>query len=129
MVWDVPAKNPFFTTMFGALRSVVPMPDPPAGAPGPFALAAPSALEGAFTAAGFTSVETESVPFVFDFDSVDHHFEVNVALAAPLKRAAESLPAEGVARLRVALADALAPYRDGERIRITATALCASAAR
>lgn len=128
VVWDEPARNPFFTTMFGSVAEVVPMPAPAPGAPGPFALAAPGLLERHMREAGFDTVTVEPIPFQFDFDSLDHHWEVNTALAAPLKRAAASLSPEGLRDLRAAFARNLAPYRHGQRIRITATPLCARGA-
>lgn len=125
-VWDSPAANPFFTTMFGALGKVVPMPPPAPGAPGPFGLAAPGALERAVHDAGFRDVRVEPVPYVFDFESVDQHWEINSELAAPLARARATLPADQLAQLRAELASTLAPYREGSRVRITATPLCAA---
>jgi SAM-dependent methyltransferase len=123
-VWDEPAKNPFFTTLFGALAKVVPMPPPAPGAPGPFGLAAPGLLERTIRDAGFAEVRVEPVPYVFDFESVEQHFEINADLAAPLARARATLPPEEVARLRSELAAALRPYMAGSRVRIDATPLC-----
>ena len=128
-VWDEPAKNPFFTTMFGAMAEVVPQPAPPPGAPGPFKLAAPGDLERVIRAGGFIEVAVEPVPFVFEFESVEQHWEINRDMAAPLKRAAATLPTADVARLRSVLADALAPYTEGGRVRLLATALCATGRR
>jgi SAM-dependent methyltransferase len=128
VVWDEPARNPFFTTMFGSVAEVVPMPAPAPGAPGPFALAAPGLLEQLVRESGFATVTVEAKPFQFEFDSLDHHWQINTALAAPLQRAVEALPAERVQDLRAAFARNLAPYRDGDRVRITATPLCARAA-
>jgi SAM-dependent methyltransferase len=126
-VWDEPAKNPFFTTMFGALSQFVTMPAPAPGAPGPFGLAAPGALERVMREAGFTDIAVASIPMAFEFDSVDQHWEINSALAAPLKRAAETLPPDRVSQLRAAIARALAPFMDGPRVQVTATPLCARA--
>jgi SAM-dependent methyltransferase len=128
-VWDERAKNPFFTTMFGAMAEVAPQPPPPADAPGPFKLAAPGDLERVIRAGGFIEVAVEPVPFVFEFESVEQHWEINRDMAAPLKRAAATLPTADVARLRSVLADALAPYTEGGRVRLLATALCATGRR
>ena len=125
-VWDEPAKNAYFTTMFGAL-GVPPPPSP--NAPGPFALAAPGALERAFHAAGFRDVTIESMPRPFEFESLDQYFEISGDLAPPLNRALTTMSDVEVKRLRDALGAALAPYRDGDRLRIPATALCAVATK
>lgn len=121
-VWAGPDRNPFFTTMFGALAEGGPSPALVAGAPGPFSLALPGTLERLLGEAGFVDVSVVARPFAFEFDSLDHHWDVNTSLAAPLKRAAEAEPA----KLRAAIARAVAPYMDGTRVRLTATPLCAS---
>ena len=43
-VWDVPARNPFFTSIAGVLAEFVPMPPPDPSAPGVFRLAPPGEL-------------------------------------------------------------------------------------
>jgi len=128
VVWDEPVRNPFFTTISGSLAEVAPMPPPAPGTPGPFALAAPGLLERLLGEAGFRTVTVEALPFQLAFDSLDQHWQITTELAAPLKRAVESLPPERVQDLRAAFARNLAPYRDGERVRITATPLCARGA-
>lgn len=125
-VWDEPAKNPFFTTMLGAVGQALQLPAPPPGAPGPFALSAAGHLEQLLRDAGFSSIAAAAKPFAFEFESLDQYWEIMTALAAPLKRAAESLPADRVSQLRAGLARALEPYMDGSRVRVTATPLCAS---
>ncbi len=125
-VWDGPDANPFFTTMFGAVAKLVPTTLPAPGAPGPFGLAAPGALEQAVRAAGFRDVRVEPVPYVWEFDSIDQHWEINSELAPPLARAKATLPPDELARLRAELASALAPYMEGSKLRIPATPLCAA---
>lgn len=125
-VWDEPAKNPYFTTMFGAMASVVPMPPPPLDAPGPFKLAAPGELARVLGEAGFREIAVESVPSFFEFDSVDQHWEISCDLASPLKRAVTTLPAPEVTRLKEAFGNALEPYVEAGRVRILTTPLCAS---
>ncbi len=127
-VWAEPAKNPYFTTMFGALGRFVSMPSPNPDAPGPFRLSAPGELERVICSAGFTDVTVEPVPSPYSFDSLEQHFEVANDMAAPVKRAVAGMTAAQVAELRAALAIALAPFRTGagERLSITTTPLCAS---
>ena len=116
-----------YTTIFGSLAKVAPMPPPQPGSPGPFALAAPGLLARLLGEAGFAGVTVEAKPFQLEFDSLDHHWQVVSDLAAPLKRAADSLPAERLRELRAGLTEALAPFMVGERVRVTATPLCARA--
>ena len=126
-VWDEPAQNPYFTTMFGALGQFVSMP-PNQDAPGPFRLSAPGELERVIRAAGFTQVTVEPVPSPFVFDSADQHFEVATDMAAPVKRAVAGMTEAQIAELRAVLATALAPFRTGtgDRLSILSTPLCAS---
>jgi SAM-dependent methyltransferase len=126
-VWDEPAHNAYFTTMFGAMREVAPGPAPPPGAPGPFKLAPPGELDTVMRAAGFRDVVVESVPAPFEFDSLDHHFELSCDMAAPVQRAVAAMNDEDVARFRALLAQALAPFRiGGNRLRVPSTPLCAA---
>jgi SAM-dependent methyltransferase len=128
-VWDEPARNAYFTTMFGALREVATMPAPAPGAPGPFALAAPGALERVLREAGFRDIAVESVPAPFEFESLADHFEMSCDMAPPLNRAVATWSAPDIERFKALLAAALAPFRIGDRLRVPATALCATGAK
>jgi SAM-dependent methyltransferase len=125
-VWDEPAKNPFFTTLFGALAQFVTMPPAKSDAPGPFRFAAPGELERVIRAAGFEQVTAESVPCPFVFDSLDHHFEVTSDMAAPFKRTVGDMTPAQVQQLREVFATMLAPFRTGDRYSVLSTPLCAS---
>jgi len=126
--WDEPARNPYFTTLFGALGQFMSMPPPRPDAPGPFRLAAPGELERVIRAAGLTQVTVEPVPSPYVFDSTDQHFEVATDMAAPVRRAVAGMTPAQIAELRTVLATALAPFRTGpgERLSILTTPLCAS---
>lgn len=128
-VWDEPARNPFFTTIFGPVLSAINAPPPSPTAPGPFRLSPPGELARVFTAAGLTDVVVEPVAVVYTFDSIDAHWECCCDMAAPVRNATLSLPAAEVAALRRAVADAIAPHVDTAtgRVSFTQSALCASA--
>jgi enediyne biosynthesis protein CalE5 len=129
-VWDEPARNAYFTTMFGALREVATMQAPAApGASGPFALAAPGLLERILREAGFRDIAVESVPVPFEFESLADHFEMSCDMATPLNRAVAAMSAPDIERFKALLAAALAPFRVGNRLRVPATALCATGAK
>jgi SAM-dependent methyltransferase len=125
-VWDEPAKNPYFTTLFGALGPIIGMPPPKPDAPGPFRLSPPGELERVIRAAGFEQVTVEAVPTPYRFESLDQHFEVTADMAAPLKRALVDMPPATLQQLRAALATALAPFRTGDGVSLLTTPLCAS---
>ena len=90
-VWDVPARNPFFTSIAGVLAEFVPTPPPDPAAPGAFRLAAPGELERVLRAAGFSDVRVEARPLVLSYASRDEYWQIQTDLAAPLKAAMASI--------------------------------------
>ncbi len=128
-VWDVPAKNPFFTSIAGALAEFVTMPPPGPTAPGVFRLAPPGELERVLRLAGFSAVAIEARPITLTYASLDEYWEIMTALAAPLQAAITSLDADRIARLKAKVFEALEPHMAGETVRLAATPLCASAVR
>jgi SAM-dependent methyltransferase len=128
-VWAEPAVNPFFTTMFGTVLRFLGKPAPPPDAPGPFRLAAPGALERVLREAGFTDITLERVEMTWELDSVDMHWNAIRDLAAPVDAAAKALPEAELARMRAAIAAAIAPFTAASGVRIPGVALCASGTR
>lgn len=128
-VWDVPAKNPFFTSITGVLGEFVPLPPPDPTAPGVFRLAPPGELERVLNAAGFSSVAVEARPITLTYASLDEYWEIQTALAAPLRAALASLSAEKIDQLKAKLFEALKPHMDGAAVKLAAVPLCASAVR
>jgi len=120
-VWDVPAKNPFFTTISAVLAEFVPAlpPDP----------AAPGELERVLRAAGFDDVRVEARPITLTYDSPDDYWRIQTDLAAPLRAALGTLPPDQVSRLKARVFESLGPHMDGAAVRLGATPICASAGR
>ena len=128
-VWDVPAKNPFFTSIMGALGEFVTLPPPDPTAPGVFRLAPPGELERVLKAGGFSSVAVEARPITLVYNSLEEYWEIQTALAAPLRAALASLSPEKIAELKVKVFASLTPHMDGTTVKLAAVPLCASAAR
>lgn len=128
-VWDLPAKNPFFTSMLQVIGKYVPMPPPDPTAPGVFRLAPPGELERVLRAAGFAEVQVESRPMKFRWDSLEHYWDVQTDLAAPLRAALATLAPEQVVELKQALFDGLAGQVGADGVHLDATPLCARAVR
>jgi SAM-dependent methyltransferase len=128
-VWDVPAKNPFFTSMAAVVTQFVPMAPPDPTAPGVFRLAPPGELESVLRIAGFSDIVVESRAMRVVYESREAYWQIQTDLAAPLKTALTTLAPADVARLKSTLFDALGPFIEGEAVRIGAAALCASAAK
>ncbi len=126
-VWDVPAKNPFFTSIMGVLGEFVPLPPPDPAAPGVFRLAPPGELERVLKAGGFGSVTVEARPIMLTYESLDQYWEIQTALAAPLRAAIASLSAEKVAQLKARVFESLAPNVAGGVVKLAAVPLCAAA--
>ena len=126
-VWDVPAKNPFFTSITAVLGQFVPLPPPDPTAPGVFRLAPPGELERVLKAGGFSTVAVEARPLMLTYASLDEYWEIQTALAAPLRAALASLSADKIAQLKAKVFEALTPHREGEAVKLAAVPLCASA--
>jgi SAM-dependent methyltransferase len=88
-----------------ALASLLP-PSPP-GAPGPFALSAPGALEDLAQRAGLTPTHAAEVSTRWEYPDRDTALRAHLS-SGPAARAIESA---GEARVAAAIGDAIAPFR------------------
>jgi len=70
-VWDLAADNPWLAAVGEEAVKAGLFPTPEVGTPGPFALAAPGALEEVLGAAGFVAPTIESVDLTFEAPSLD----------------------------------------------------------
>ena len=127
VVWDVPAKNPFFTSIASVLGEFVPMPPPDPTAPGVFRLAPPGELQRVLAAGGFSAVAVEPRPITLTYASLEEYWTIQTELAAPLRTAIATLKTDDVARLKARVFDALKPHTDGTSVKLAAVPLCASA--
>lgn len=129
VVWDEPAKNPFFTSIGQLIvkLGLAPAPDPTA--PGVFRLSAPGELARVLRAGGFTDVRVESRPLAFTYKSPEEYWEIQSEIAAPLKAAVAKLPVDEVARLRAAVIELANQHIEGGMVRLAATPLTATGAR
>jgi SAM-dependent methyltransferase len=127
-VWAERFRSPFFEMALTTLAAALPPSRP--GAPGPFRLGPPGALEGVLHAAAFSDVEIESRPFPFECASPEEYVEAFTSLAAGLSDRLAALPAGEGGRLRAELAaQAKAQAAADGRVRLIATPLCATARR
>ena len=129
VVWDVPAKNPFFTSIASVLGEFMPMPPPDPTAPGVFRLAPPGEIERVLTAAGFSAIAIEPRPITLRYASLEEYWQIMTDLAAPLRAAIATLSAADVARLKTRVFEALKTHMDGASVRLAAVPLCASASK
>lgn len=93
-VWQGPEVNPWASAPVGVLRRYVPVPTPPPGAPGLFAMADRGRLESVFTAAGFADVRIEPLELVMlDAEHDDEGLRYLFDLAGPITRLYNQIPA------------------------------------
>jgi SAM-dependent methyltransferase len=84
MVWQPPIANEWIQEFLRTLLADRPLPQPPPGAPGPFAMAAPEQANAALESAGFRDVDVLGVnePIVFGRD-VDDAYDFVTAFGLP----------------------------------------------
>ena len=102
-VWAGPDRNLWAAIpgMTMVERGHLPPPEP--GAPGIFAMGDPNRIRELVTGAGFGEPEIEEVEIEWGYDDPDVHWEMTLALAAPIADAFDSLSEDGrttVARRR-----------------------------
>jgi SAM-dependent methyltransferase len=122
-VWTEPARNPWITSVFGALAQVVPQPAVDPRAPGVFRLAAPVEMEALLRDAGFDEVGVTALEMVLEARSRDEYWQIMLDMAGPLRRAVSGLSAADAARVRDHLFEALGP---NEPVRVRAAPLVAT---
>ena len=124
VVWDLPAKSPYFSAITGAATRQLGFQPPEAGAPGPFRFAAPDALESLMRSAGFSDVLVESCPAAFECASADQYVQMFDELA--WKNRMSGLSIADRVRLVKEVDEAVQPHWSEGRLRLVATSLCAS---
>lgn len=102
--WAVPERCPaaVYLASLGPL-----MPPPPPGAPGPFALSAPGALEALATGAGLTPGVAAEVACPWSFDDLESALAALLAAGPAIK----AIRAAGEPAAREAVAGAIEPFR------------------
>ena len=93
-VWGPAARNPWLTVVFAAVQAVTGRTVPPPGVPGPFSLGDRERLVGLFVDAEVEGIESAEVSVPMRAPSFDAWWERTCALAGPLAKILQSLPAE-----------------------------------
>ena len=94
-VWANPEKVPFTSVPMGAIRRVLQIAPPPAGAPGTFSLANDEVLQRAFTQAGFTGVAIERHTLILEYSSLEEFIAERPATSASIRSMlADASPAQ-----------------------------------
>ncbi len=93
-VWSAPPKVPILSLAMMVAQRMLQLPPPPPTVPGPFSLAAPGAVEEAFTSAGFRGVQAEPVEMIMDLPSEETYVSMLKDVAAPLRAMLGQQPAQ-----------------------------------
>ncbi len=128
-VWGPPAANPWLRLPFDLVRAQAGVPDAPAGAVGPFALADAQQLEDLFVTAGFVEVDVVRHPVPMQVGSFDEWWLRTSALAGPLAGIIAAMPAGARDELRSRLRDAAAEYESPTGLDFPGLSLLASGRR
>jgi ubiquinone/menaquinone biosynthesis C-methylase UbiE len=124
VVWDVPDKSPYFSTIAAVATRQFGFQPPQSGAPGPFRFAAPERLESLLRVAGFSNVRVESCPAAFECASAVEYCQMFGDLAWKARMA--GLSAGDRARFVKGVDEAVQPYSSEGRLYLVATSLCGS---
>jgi enediyne biosynthesis protein CalE5 len=76
-VWSAPSKVPWLDLAFSSVRKQINAPAPPAGTPGPFALADIETLKQSFIQAGFKDIKIDTFQITFDIDSPESYTKLH----------------------------------------------------
>lgn len=109
-VWGARERNPWLGVVFDAVSAELGRPVPPPGIPGPFSLGDPDRLAGILTRAGLTDVALSELAVPLRAASFDEWWTRTSALAGPLAKILESLPADAVESIRARVRDAVRPF-------------------
>src|SRR4051794_20529124 len=83
-VWSAPDKNPWATTVMGAIARHVEMPPPPPSSPGLFRCAPEGEMRAAFSEAGLRDIEEEEVSAFMVHETPEQYWEFMTEIAAPV---------------------------------------------
>jgi SAM-dependent methyltransferase len=104
-VWSGGDRNPWVTTMMGAIDRHAPLPPPVPGAPGMFRCAAPGMIAGLLRTAGLDQVTEKEIFGQVTYESPDQYWGMMMEVAAPVVNAMSKVDEPTRARIK---ADVLA---------------------
>lgn len=126
LAWG-PFDQPYWQSTMGVVHRHVGGPLLPSGEANPFRFAAPGSLSVVLGAAGFNSVEEETVTLPWTWPgSVEEVWEQAQGVAVPFRPMLDRVPAELWPQIHSEVHDAVRRYSDGEKIEFGATVVLAS---
>ncbi len=128
-VWGARARNPWLGIVMDSVGEQLGAPVPPPGIPGPFALDDPERLESLLTAAGLDEVEISEAEAPMRVPSFEDWWSRTTALAGPVSKLFETLPAEAVEAIRVRAEEASRAYATADGLEFPAVTMLARGRR
>lgn len=103
-VWGPPEKAIGVSLALGVAQRVLELPPLPVEAPSMFKLAAPGAVDGAVSGAGFSETRSESMTVNFQYESAEEYVAFFKDIAAPVRLMLANQPPEKGAQVWQAIA-------------------------
>jgi ubiquinone/menaquinone biosynthesis C-methylase UbiE len=125
-VWGPREENPWLGLVLDAASRQLGAPMPPPGVPGPFALPEADRLERVLADSGLDDVQVNRLSVPLKAPSEADWWTRTVALAGPLARVLDSLPAEAATAIRSAAEEGAQAYRTTDGLEFPGVALLAS---
>lgn len=120
-------EQPYWQSMMGVVHRNVGGPLLQPDGPNPFRFSEPGSLSGVLRAAGFNSVEEETVTLPWTWPGpVEEVWEQAKAVAVPFRPMLDRVPADDWPQINAEVHEAVARYSDGEKIAFGASVILAS---
>ena len=128
-VWGPRARNPWLSLVLEAVGAELGRPVPPPGIPGPFSLEDADELRRLLADAGLEEVAVAEIPVPLVVETFEEWWTRTTALAGPLAKVLETLPAERIEAVTARLEELAAPYRTPAGLEFPGLSLVASGRR
>jgi SAM-dependent methyltransferase len=120
-------EQPYWQSMMGVVHRNVGGPLLQPDGPNPFRFSEAGSLSGVLRAAGFNSVEEETVTLPWTWPGpVEEVWEQAKAVAVPFRAMLDRVPADRWPQINAEVHEAVARYSDGEKIAFGASVILAS---
>lgn len=123
-VWIEPEQNPWTAIALQAVATEVDLPAPDPDAPTMFRCAAPGAVRDRFAAAGLVDLAERDVDVELVTRSPDEYWDVMSEHVSLVAAALRQVDEPTRARIRTAAVDAVAPFVNGDDVRVPGLARC-----
>lgn len=125
--WGAPERVPFLSVPMKTVMSLLDVPPPPPGTPGPLSRPTPEAIGGLLEGGGFTDVEVEETELEMEWESPEEFTTFVKEIAPPISAMLVGQPEERQAEAWAAITEAIRPHasEDGT-VRLPGLVLMAS---